>query len=446
MTFFSFVRFAALCVALPLLVWIGQKIVRRMLDAFLRKHIVVFVDPAEDAGGPQWASERVLGTRESWFQVPDALFGLYLFGKLFNNIGTLSPWCRTHVHVVVPSSSSADSLVDGAVVATSIHHAISGQQTTTTTVYFVQDGSGFSHAATVRIFDFQNDGTRKEEENVELRNILALRDRIPPTIDFLILYSGKHITSDILASFASSRRVKNTLVFTDADTGRYGFDSEEEFEVAAEQDALRHMEHPADKSFTLQMSLNTYAFCPGPSNQLWFPFSTLDPPTSAVQIASRGFENCRQWMPALMYRECYDVCAEDCWLNNHDDEIEQLDQLQQHADTVVSKSAAFFVYAATLWTWQKNSFWNIGTMFTPGPAENDDNALLLVEDAPLHTFVDGSFRARRLRTSTRARPAWAVHLTPMGAPLLREHLLPLVHSATEAEEAAEADLWDTDSD
>jgi hypothetical protein len=454
MTFFFMATLRyVLVVGVPLaaVCWVGQKIGRHVWSAVAKtfqKHVVVFIDPVEDINGPQWASVRVLGTSEPWDPISDTLFGLHIFGKLVNNIrqhGMMSRWCKTHVHVVVPANVH-DSLFEKAILANNIDQAIGGRQIATTSVYYcgLNKGQVFVYSPSWMKYTVTDMASSVTEDT--LQNIQFLRDRIPSTIDLLILYSGSHITDEMLAAFVSTRRVKITLAYTDIDTGRNGFVSEEERAVAADQDALRYM-HPAGKNATLQqMSLHTYAFSPGPSNQLNFLFDALDTPESAIQIAEQGFENCRQWIPALLFRECYDnFMAEsfDFEQNNHT----VLEQFQQHADKVVSKSAAFFVYAATLCTWQKNSFRNIGAMFSSDSAGADEDDLMLVEESPLHWPVNGCFRAQQPSTSSPQRSAWSIKLLSMGESVLRERVLSLVHSATQAQEARrDFDGWDADSD
>lgn len=416
--------------------WLVHSAVRKCasstISKLLQTHIVVFVDPSLDAHGrgPQWASDRVLGTTECSC-LSDTYFGLHLFGKLVNNVGLrmdfLSKLRTTHVHVVAPPQHHELCVADA--IRDALECLVLDRRRMLTTVYFMH---AWSTNGAVRVCNSPSNVNPAFAEGVHSAAVV-FRACLPTRIDFLIAYSGDHITSGVLDFVVQDRRVKNALLYTDADTGRYGFSRQEEYEVAAAQDALRHLS-PAEKSYLLQAPQATYAFCPGPSNQLWFSFDALHKPYSAMQLATS--EHCKQWLPALMSEN--EACVQRRF-------TEDFEHFKQFADAVVSKSAAFFIYAATLQTWQGSQFWHIGSMFSPSVTGDDE--LILTADTPLHRYVDGCFRACQLvTTSTDVLSAWSIKLGTMGATNLRDRVLPLVRDAVRAEEVDYIFGEDSDSD
>ena len=391
----------------------------------LQTHVVVFVDPALDADGhgPQWEGDHVLGTTDGGC-LTDTYFGLHLFGKLVNNVGLktdfLSKLRATHVHVVVPQQQRELHVADA--IRDALECLVLSRRRVLATVYFMRNSTSSNDDVCVcnspsNVHPTFADGVHSAAT--------VFRACLPTkSIDFLLAYSGAHITGVVLDLVVGRRHVKNALLYTDADTGRYGFSRQAEYEVAAAQDALRHLS-PAEKSYLLQAPQATYAFCPGPSNQLWFQTNAVHHPPSLLQLAMS--EQRKQWFPLLLDYEAFE----------HIDTVGNI-------DTVVSKSAAFFIYAATLQTWQGSQFWHVGSMFSPSVTGDDE--LILAAYTPLHRYVDGCFRARRLVTSTVALSAWSIKLAAMGATNLRDRVLPLVRDAVHAEKLGYVFGSDSDSD
>lgn len=400
-------------------IWLLRSVVQcaaRCASQTFQTHVVMFIDPALDADGrgPKWASDHVLGTMHCDC-LTDTYLGLHLFGKLVNSVGRrddfLSKLRTTHVHVVVPQQRREMYVADA--IRDALECLVLSGRRVFATVYFVRNSPTNDD---VRVCNSPSNVRPVFTDGVHSATTV-FRVCLPKSIDFLLAYSGAHITSDVLDRVVGHRRVKNALLYTDADTGRYGFSRQAEYEVAAAQDALRHLS-PAEKSFLLQAPQATYAFCPGPTNQVWFRTDVLHPPSSALQLATS--EHRKQWFPEL--------------LDNDVDDFESVEQsgTVERLDTVVSKSAAFFIYAATLQTWQGSQFWHIGSMFSPSVTGDDE--FMLTADTPLHRYVDGCFRARQLVTSTDVLSAWSIKLATMGATNLRDRVLPLVRDAVLAEE------------